>query len=62
MPRHPLQDWARTEVVGVHRIVRCPRCSWTGRVPRRNALGAASKLRRMLREHLEERHPERLET
>lgn len=55
MPAHPLSTVA-TEATPIGRMIRCPRCCWTARVPRQNARVAASKLRKQLREHLELHH------
>ncbi len=52
MPAHPLHTVA-TETVHGTRIIRCPHCMWIGRVPKQNALAAAAKLRKQLRQHLE---------
>ncbi len=47
-----------TFIHGPWRTISCPEedCSWDARLARRNALAVTSKLRKLLRVHLQENH------
>lgn len=53
---------ASTKIVGQYRVVRCPQCAWTARLPRRNALATANKLTGELNRHVREAHRARVAT